>query len=165
MEQGIPNRRPRHRRYFFDTFWGTALWVVPTMAVLLVGGYLLAKDYVGPTYLQPSAVTVDRPQPIRILSPKEAQAVARDEPSHVWTEGVQPSDIPKMETDQPKHSWKPAPGKKPDAPAATKPAAPSAGPSAPAKPDTPQPATGNTPPATPDSGADGDTGGDNVSPD
>ena len=169
MEHRTPAPVHQHRHYFFGTFIGTVLWVLPLMALLMCGGYLLAERYVGPTYLQPSAVSVDRPQPIRILSPSEAAAVARDEPSHVWTEGVRPSDIPKMDTPPPvkrahaapkkSASTTPAPGKSDATAAPAKPETPAAPDTSPADAGTPSPAP-DTP--APDQGTDN---GDTVSPD
>jgi len=99
----------RYQRGFWGGFFGTVLWAVPMLLVSGLGGYCLARFVLAPHFLQPGAVRYAHPQAIRVLSPEEAAAVARDEPSPVWTRGVQDSDIPKMETgteEQPKHhSW------------------------------------------------------------
>lgn len=97
MQRRMTGSAYRYRPYFWSSFIGTMLWVLPTLAIMASGGFLLARNYLGPRYLDESEVTYSRPQPIRILSPREAQAIARDEPSPVWTRGVQPSDIPKLE--------------------------------------------------------------------
>jgi len=163
MERKIVAPPHKHRRYFFGTFVGTALWVLPTMIVLMLGGFVLAERYVGPTFLQPNAVNIERPQPIRILSPSEAAAVARDEPSRVWSEGVNPTDIPKMTPDptqkRPHGAWKKpaASAKDKTAPA---PPTPAAEQNAVTPGDTPAPSLPEGATAAPDAG-----NGDNISPD
>jgi len=67
------------------------------MALLLVAGFVAGRDVIAPRFLSSGKVGAHITQPVRILSPEEARVAARDEPSHVWTEGVKPSDIPKLE--------------------------------------------------------------------
>jgi len=80
-------------------FVATAFWTLLGVMVMTAVGFFGARDYFAPKYLQPAAVHANRLQPIRILSPEEAKAIARDAPSRVWTEGVKDSDIPKMPGD------------------------------------------------------------------
>jgi len=112
----------RQYRPFSHTFIGTLLWVLPCMAILLIVGFIVGRDVIAARYLSPSKMGTPMATPVRILSPTEARAAANDQPSHVWTEGVKPSDIPKMEpsSDQPRHWRRRA---KPAAPATTNPAA------------------------------------------
>jgi hypothetical protein len=137
----------RKRRYFFGTFLGTLLWVLPTMVVMAAVGFFVARDYLSPRLLPPSAIKRDAPRPIRILSPDEAAALADDKASHVWTEGVKSSDIPKLEEEKPRRKAKPKPNaeKKPAVPAATDAAPASTTDTAPA-PET------SAPPASPPAG-------------
>lgn len=83
-------------------FLATAMWVLPTMAVMVVVGFFGAL-FVSKTYLHPTQVQAGRPKPIRVLTPTEAEALARDDASPVWTEGVKDEDIPKLESNEPKH--------------------------------------------------------------
>lgn len=94
----------RQYRPFSHTFIGTVLWVLPCMAILLIAGFIAGRDVIAPRYLAPSKMGTTIKTPVRILSPAEARAAANDQPSHVWTEGVKPSDIPKMEpsSDEPR---------------------------------------------------------------
>ncbi len=148
----------RHRKHFFHGFLGTALWVLPLMTALAVGGFLLARDYFVPNILKPSPVKLDRQQPTRILSPAEARMAASDEPSRVWTEGVRPSDIPKLppqprarRTEQPKAATPETPATGTATPPAN-PVTPSTPVTTPTAPAPPAPNAPTTPPAT-------DTGG------
>jgi len=98
----VSNRR--QYRPYSHSFCGTVLWVVPCMIVLLIVGFITGRDFIAPRYLEPSKVGATIKTPVRILSPEEARQAARDEPSHVWTKGVQPSDIPKLENEQPRRT-------------------------------------------------------------
>jgi len=126
MGKQVTVRHTRQYRPFSHTFLGTALWVLPLMAVLLVGGFRMARDYLAPRYLEPGSVQSTRPDVTRINTPEEARRAeldqsshvwprsgqneearqaAHDQPSPVWTHGVQSSDIPKLlPTEQPKPS-------------------------------------------------------------
>lgn len=99
--------KPIHyRQSAFGGFFGTLLWLLPLALCFVGGGYALARFVLAPHYLQPSTVHFNRPQPIRVLSPEEAAAVARDEPSRVWTEGVDRSNLPKMDNaETPRRHW------------------------------------------------------------
>ncbi len=146
MEQRREKVRPRVAAPRYG-FFATALWTVLGMAVLAVGGFFVAREFFAPRYLHASGVHENRFKPIRVLSPEEAQAIAQDAPSKVWTEGVKPSDVPAL-------PGKPAPKKN-----GSKTATP-AKPAGPAKVDTPAvpadapvdaPAADNTaPPASPE---------------
>ena len=107
-------------------FLRTAFWVLVGMATLALAGFFAARDYLAPRYVPPSAVRAGRPQPIRILSPDEAANAARDEPSHVWTQGVRPSDIPKLEPakQRERRTTPTAKTPRPEPPAAEAPSAP-----------------------------------------
>lgn len=136
-KQVVVTYRRRSYRPFSHTFIGTVLWVLPCMAILLLVGFIAGRDVVAPRYLEPSRVGAPSTTPVRILSPAEARAAANDQPSHVWTEGVKPSDIPKMEpsSEQPRRPRsRPKPETQPDAntaaPAATPNAQPAAEPAA-----------------------------------
>jgi len=109
MGQQVPVQRYRYYRPFSHTFLGTALWVLPCMVLLLAAGFLLARDYFVPRYLEHSDVKVRHLEPVRVLSPAEARAAARDEPSPVWTKGVRPSDIPRLEPADPERRAAPRP--------------------------------------------------------
>jgi hypothetical protein len=89
------------------------MWTLVGMCVLMVGGFFIAREIArelfAPHYLQSSGVRPSRFKPIRVLSPEEAQAMAQDAPSKVWTEGVKPSDVPALpKTSTPKKTTKPA---------------------------------------------------------
>lgn len=90
----------RRRRSYLPGFLATLLWLLPTMALAAFTGFFLARDVFSPKFLQPSKVQTDKPHPIRILSPEDAARLSRDEDSHVWSEGVKSSDIPKIETER-----------------------------------------------------------------
>ena len=79
---------------------GIIIGVLLGMVGVWFGGFAAGLYLLAPHFLHPSEVQQGKPRPIRILSPDEAAAVAKDEPSHVWTEGVKPEDIPKLEPDQ-----------------------------------------------------------------
>jgi hypothetical protein len=151
MGKKVAVSRRRAYRPYYHSFWGTLLWVVPSMAVLLFVGFIAGRDVIAPRVLGPGTVGTPTTRPVRILSPEEARLAARDEPSHVWTKGVQPSDIPKLE---PSEEPKPR-SRRRSQPAAPVPEPAAETPSAP----TPEPAeTGETtPPAAPNAG-DGDAG-------
>jgi hypothetical protein len=125
------------------------LLVLIGMVAMGGAGYGLGR-FVLATKLQPSEVHDSRPTPIRILTPDEAKAVARDEDSPVWTEGVKDEDIPKVEsvpgTDRPRRRRaRPAES----APTTTSPTTPTPAVETPAPPaETPEPAP--TPPANTD---------------
>ncbi|MHB9027037.1 MAG: hypothetical protein ACYC7E_23115 [Armatimonadota bacterium] len=94
----------------------TSLWVLAAMAGLSVGSFFLARDYIAENFLEPSKIHTDRPHPVRVLTPDEAAAIARDEDSRVWTEGVRKEDIPKLPpTERPRRSRR----SKPDQPVKT----------------------------------------------
>lgn len=93
---GKQSRRRPYRPYS-HSFWGTLLWVIPCMAVLLFVGFIAGRDVIAPRFLHPGKMGTPTTRPVRVLSPEEARLAARDEDSHVWTRGVQPSDIPKLE--------------------------------------------------------------------
>lgn len=123
------------------------LLVIFGMVVVGEAGYALGR-YVLASKLQPSEVHDSRPTPIRILTPDEARAVAHDEASPVWTEGVKDSDIPKVEpapgTDRPRRHTKPTQS----TPATTTPSQP-----APTTDTTPPPSDSTEPaPTTTDTG-------------
>ncbi|HEY3377555.1 MAG TPA: hypothetical protein VGL77_08675 [Armatimonadota bacterium] len=59
-------------------------------------GFFLARDVFSPRFLQPSKLQHDKPHPIRILSPDEASRLSKDQASHVWKDGVRPSDVPAL---------------------------------------------------------------------
>lgn len=88
----------RHKRWI-PSFILTVLWIVPLMALLGAGGYVLGRDLLAPKFIEDDTIKLDRPHPVRILTPDEAARLVK-EPSHVWTEGVQPSDIPKLEPEK-----------------------------------------------------------------
>ena len=120
----------RSYRPFSHTFIGTVLWVLPCMAILLLAGFIAGRDVLAPRYLEPGKVGAPTTTPVRILSPAEARAATNDQPSHVWTEGVKPSDIPKMEPsdDQPRRPRRRAkPETQPDANTTAPAATPDAG--------------------------------------
>lgn len=150
MGEHVTIQRYRYYRPFSHTFIGTVLWVLPGMLLLIIAGFLLARDYFAPKYLEPSDVRVSHLEPVRVLTPAEARLAASDEPSHVWTEGVKPSDIPRMvPADQPARprrrthaapSGTPAPTATEATPAATTPATPAPPVTTPAPAPTPAPA-------------------------
>ena len=75
----------------------TTLLVLLGMAVMGAGGFFLGREVLAKKMLKPTEVRSPRPDPIRILTPEEARAIARDEASPVWTEGVNKEDIPELE--------------------------------------------------------------------
>lgn len=86
-------QKRRKRRRYLPSFLATALWLIPVMLLAAAGGFFLATN-VASKYLDDSTVQHDRPHPDAILSPEEAAKIARDQESHVWTQGVRRSDIP-----------------------------------------------------------------------
>jgi len=145
---GKQSRRHTYRPYS-HSFWGTLLWVIPSMAVLLFVGFIAGRDVVAPRILEPSKVGTPTTRPVRVLSPEEARLAARDEDSHVWTRGVQPSDIPKLEP----NDENPRPRRRSRRVTPPEPAAPAPATEIPTEP-APEPADSGTitPPATPDAG-------------
>jgi hypothetical protein len=141
------------RGRYWPSLWLTALWVLPAMVVLTGVGYFLGRHVFAPTYLQPSKVQQERLHPIRILSPEEAAAMARDEPSPVWTEGVPPVDTEAPRPRTRRSRATPAVAPSPDAPSAPSADAPATDPPAPAPPAAPTPAPAEAP-ASPAGAAD-----------
>lgn len=92
MDYGMQQKRRKRRRYL-PSFLATTLWLVPVMLLAAAGGFFLATN-VASKYVDDSTVQRNRPRPDAILSPEEAAKVARDQESHVWTQGVRQSDIP-----------------------------------------------------------------------
>ena len=122
---GKQSRRRPYRPYS-HSFWGTLLWVILSMAVLLFVGFIAGRDVIAPRFLEPGKVGTPTTRPVRVLSPEEARLAARDEDSHVWTRGVQPSDIPKLEpseeTPRPRRRSRPVkPAEEPATPATATP--------------------------------------------
>ena len=88
----------RHRSLIAD-FFLTLLWLLPLLAILLMGGYWLGKEFLAPRILGKATGGRQSLQPSRILSPEEAAEIARDQPSRVWKDGVKDSDIPDLPVD------------------------------------------------------------------
>jgi hypothetical protein len=100
MAEGAKTKIIHRRHRYIPEFFATLCWMVPMMLVMAAAGYYLGRDVVSPKVLKSSDVPYDKPRPIRVLSPDEVQA-GKDQPSHVWTQGVQPSDIPPLDTPPP----------------------------------------------------------------
>ena len=119
----------------------TFLLVVTGMLCMAMVGFGLGRFTLAKKMLKPSEVHAPRPEAIRILTPDEARAVARDEASHVWTQGVKPEDIPKTEAQPGQTDQHPRRRHRPTTPSTDTPAT-----------DT-QPAPDSTTTTTPDTGA------------
>lgn len=89
-------RSRRHRRRFFPGLLVTIAWMVPAMGALGIGGFYFARQVLAPRYLKDSRVQ-QKLHPVAILSPEEAAKLQKDRTSHVWSEGVQASDIPALQ--------------------------------------------------------------------
>ena len=102
-----------------QSFTATALWVIPTMVLLMIAGFMLGGVFVG-KYMEKGDVNVNKRTPVRILTPSEAQLAAKDQPSRVWTDGVDRSTLPKMDstTSSERKTTPKKPAAKPNAPTA-----------------------------------------------
>ena len=75
----------------------TMLWMLPAMAAMGLGGFFLVRYVLPSSTLKESKIQRDKLHPVRILNPEESSKLSGDNTSHVWTDGVQKSDLPKEE--------------------------------------------------------------------